>query len=124
MGVVYEAIDRERQQRVALKALHGLDPQHLLRLKREFRSLQGIVHPNLVSLLDLVCEEGHWFITMELVEGRPFLAASIDVSTVDGRAAHGEAPPVLVAAPAPDEEGLRARLQQLVEAVDALHQAG
>src|SRR5262249_18401716 len=73
MGVVYEALDRERDVRVALKTMRRLDAHMLLRFKQEFRALQGLAHPNLVSLFDLVAEGGHWFFTMELVEGQGFL---------------------------------------------------
>jgi hypothetical protein len=73
MGVVWEAFDRERNQRVALKTLRRLDAEHLYRFKREFRSLQGLEHPNLVRLGELFESDGRWFFTMELVEGVAFL---------------------------------------------------
>src|SRR5262249_15058806 len=43
-GIVYEAVDSLHGERVALKALHRRGPSHLLRLKREFRSLGEIHH--------------------------------------------------------------------------------
>jgi eukaryotic-like serine/threonine-protein kinase len=58
MGVVYEALDRERDQRVALKTMRRLEPQLLLRFKQEFRALKGLDHPNLVTFFDLVAEGG------------------------------------------------------------------
>ncbi len=74
-GLVYEAIDRSRQgARVALKMLRVLDGEMLLRLKEEFRSLQDIEHPNLIRLFELSCDEGTWFFTMELIEGKSFTA--------------------------------------------------
>lgn len=39
-GAVYEAHDRERDQRVALKLLTRVGPDHVMRFKQEFRALQ------------------------------------------------------------------------------------
>jgi serine/threonine protein kinase len=74
MGVVYEALDRERDTRVALKTLRHLNAEGVFRFKNEFRALQDVQHPNLVSLDELIEEEGRWFLTMELIEGTDFLA--------------------------------------------------
>jgi eukaryotic-like serine/threonine-protein kinase len=73
MGVVYEAFDRERQVRVALKTMKSLSADLRLRFKNEFRALQGIHHPNLVTLGELFEEEGQLYFTMELVRGMPFI---------------------------------------------------
>ncbi|WP_169796598.1 serine/threonine-protein kinase [Chondromyces crocatus] len=73
MGVVHEAIDRRNGHRVALKTLERLDPAGLYRLKHEFRVAADLSHPNLVALHELVCDQGIWFFTMELVEGENFL---------------------------------------------------
>src|SRR6266545_4147133 len=73
MGVVYEALDREKQASVALKTLRAPSPDAILRLKREFRALQDIQHRNLVSLGELIEADGTWFFTMELVQGTTFL---------------------------------------------------
>jgi serine/threonine protein kinase len=69
MGVVYEALDQQRKIRVALKTLRETDADLLYRLKREFRSLRDLVHPNLIGLDELFEEDGHWFFTMELLDG-------------------------------------------------------
>ena len=72
-GTVYEAYDRQRRALVALKILHRADAAGLFRLKREFRALADLSHPNLVSLYELLSEREHWFISMELVSGCDFL---------------------------------------------------
>jgi serine/threonine protein kinase len=69
MGTVYEAVDAETRQRVALKLLRNASPDAIVRFKREFRSLQDLHHPNLVTLGELVSEGNGWFFTMELVDG-------------------------------------------------------
>jgi len=69
MGVVYEVHDQLRGDVVALKTLRRGRPGDVLRLKREFRTLADIAHPNLVSLYELIADETWWFFTMELVDG-------------------------------------------------------
>src|SRR5262249_14846117 len=70
MGVVYEAYDRDRDIPVALKTLLNLSPNALLLFKHEFRTLAGILHPNLISLYELFAAGEVWFFTMELLKGR------------------------------------------------------
>lgn len=74
MGVVYHAYDREQKAHLALKTIRFLDADLLARFKQEFRTLQDLQHPNLVSLGELIEHEGQWFFTMELVEGVDFLS--------------------------------------------------
>lgn len=69
MGVVYRAYDAELGLDVALKALNDLGSEGRSWLKAEFRSLAGIVHPNLVQLHELVVDDQRCFFTMELVRG-------------------------------------------------------
>jgi serine/threonine protein kinase len=73
MGTVYEAFDRERKERVALKTLRAMNAESLLRFKHEFREFQDLSHPNLVSVGELFSDEGDWFFTMELLDGVDFL---------------------------------------------------
>jgi hypothetical protein len=126
MGSVYAARDRERNVAVALKTLAADEPELLLRLKNEFRSLQDLDHPNLVSLGELCCEGGQWFFTMELVEGRDLRSHVRNDPPPGGAEAGGDddAPP---SEPEPsaafDEDRLRSSLAQLAEGLLALHAA-
>ena len=102
MGVVYEAEDRERGQRVALKTIPNPGVEQVYQLKREFRVLADLSHPNLVVLYDLVVDRDACFFTMELVDGDDLLgylwnkresAPEIGVArTSDGLVSLGSAP--------------------------------
>jgi eukaryotic-like serine/threonine-protein kinase len=74
MGVVWRAWDKELGHDVALKTLATVDADAIYRLKREFRSLAQLSHPNLINLYELFCEEDVWFFTMELVQGVSLLS--------------------------------------------------
>ncbi|MBI4510984.1 MAG: AAA family ATPase [Deltaproteobacteria bacterium] len=138
MGVVFEALDRERGVRVALKTLHSVDSHALFRLKNEFRSLQDVQHPNLVSLGELLEDNGQWFFTMELVNGVGFLAhvrpgdlaiheASADTAESPAGAPRAAPEPVRLVDPERGtyhEERLRNALGQLANGLVALHSAG
>src|SRR5215831_4932313 len=125
MGVVYEANDRERHARVALKTLRLLEATALLRLKTEFRALQDLAHPNLVSLGELIEESGQWFFTMELVDGVDFIhwvrpiqtsgpsEASEDATEPTQPAPPGLALPRMESGQRFDEARLRQALRQL-----------
>ena len=125
-GMVYKAYDNDLGIHVALKVLHGADAQTIATLKREFRSLTGVVHPNLVKLYELVRDGETWFFTMELVRGTDFFHA-----LRPGLERMLAEKPELQLAPISgdfDAFPALARLQdaarQLVQGIDALHQAG
>src|SRR5262245_55224874 len=73
MGAVFEVEDRVWASRVALKSLIRFRPTDIYRFKNEFRALQSLAHPNLVTLYELISDQGQWFFTMELIEGHDFL---------------------------------------------------
>jgi eukaryotic-like serine/threonine-protein kinase len=151
MGVVYLALDRKRNVKVALKSLPMLDGDRLVSFKREFRALQDVQHPNLVGLGELFEEGGRWFFTLELVEGIDLLSyVRPERSERDLTAPTTpveQVPTVLYTAPTltsfsraelrvvPEDDGpppsaqfdlarLRSAFSQLAEALIALHDAG
>ena len=83
MGVVFAAYDRERDTEVALKILQRLDAQGIFQIKREFRALAEVSHPNLVGLYELVSSGNAWFFTMELIDGVDFLTYVLDGAVTD-----------------------------------------
>jgi serine/threonine protein kinase/tetratricopeptide (TPR) repeat protein len=146
MGVVYEALDRENDTKVALKTLRTFKPDAILRFKNsEFRALQGIQHKNLASLLELFDEGGQLFFTMEMVHGVHFLdyvrrapdaildapspesASADECSTLDLPPAERHATPAppraKLLASGVDEHRLRSALAQLALGLAALHRA-
>lgn len=73
-GVVHAAIELRWGRKVALKTLRpGHDP---LQLKREFRLLRDLSHPNLVELYELHADGPRPFFTMELLDARPWPAGA------------------------------------------------
>jgi serine/threonine protein kinase len=74
MGVVYEVYDRERGMRVALKTVHKLEPDDIMRCKREFRALSRFSHPNVIHLYELLAEGDALCFIMEVVDGRHILS--------------------------------------------------
>ncbi len=147
-GVVYEALDHQRGEVVALKTLRDLQPEALYRFKREFRALADVRHDNLVRLHELVSADEHWLFTMELVAGQDFLRAlgvasagpegSIngldhtvrvapgelaELAELAARTPSSDAAGTAPRAP-PDPARLRPLLRQLAAGVVALHRRG
>ncbi|HKP62663.1 MAG TPA: protein kinase [Polyangiales bacterium] len=113
-GAVYLARDRETGDRVALKKLFRMDAKSVLRLKREFRSLVDIAHPNIVKLYDMGRASDSWFLTMEYLEG-------VELATyLAPPEAAAQTPDTI----AEDNRRVMSAFQQLARAVHALHQAG
>jgi hypothetical protein len=108
MGTVYRVHDAETGTVVALKTLHSAAPEEIYRLKNEFRTLAGIVHPNLVHLYDLHVGDDECFFTMEYVDGCDF------VQFVRGPAGDG----------GDRVERFLAAARQLLHGLSALHAAG
>ena len=139
-GVVYRALDRVRHHEVAIKFLKHVDGDTLYRFKNEFRALADLVHPNLVSLHELLSLGDEWYFTMDLIDGVPF-DQFLGVTPVDSEetptlatmtSSSGTAPEVSgqpLARPRVPmrQEGLERlwpTLEQLTQGVGALHRAG
>ena len=113
MGEVYKAYDRQLQEDVALKTLHGDAGESSLmleRLRREVRRSRRISHPNVCRVYDLFSHSPSgdskvWFLTMELLVG-PTLA--------DVLREHGPMSPALALPLA----------RQMLSALGAAHSAG
>ncbi|MDP3219364.1 MAG: serine/threonine-protein kinase, partial [Deltaproteobacteria bacterium] len=137
-GDVYRAHDGLRGEDVAVKILRHIGPLHLRMLKREFRSLADVVHPNLVSLHELISDGAHWCITMEFVDGVDLLTevhgardteddAALWTPTVEDPSARSVTDVRRRAVPAPlllDVDKVRSVFRQIAEAIAALHAAG
>ena len=133
MGVVYEAFDRERRMRVALKTLPQLRPSALYLFKNEFRALAGVTHPNLATLYELLNEGDRWFFTMQYIEGGDFLhhvtrtkreaSAAAETMTLAPEAGIAVERPSRQSAGC-DYQMLRAALAEVVTGLAALHAEG
>lgn len=98
MGVVYEAVDRTLQRKVALKVLNDsalASQRHIDRFRRESKLAAQLHHTNIVSVFGVGEESGRHFYAMQFVDGvslheildlmrrRP---GSIDGAILDSRA--------------------------------------
>jgi eukaryotic-like serine/threonine-protein kinase len=121
MGSVYLVHDRQLGHEVALKALNLSTGPDIYQLKREFRTMADLKHPNVVTLHELICEGGQWFFTMEFVDGVPFDRYLLARGGATAAAASPAGPgPSLRASPARLLETIR----QLCAGVEAIHAAG
>ena len=73
MADVYSAIDEVLGRKVAVKMLHAnyaTDDAFIQRFRREAQAAANLTHPNIVSIFDTGKDGGHYYIVMELVEGK------------------------------------------------------
>ncbi|MCP5109295.1 MAG: protein kinase, partial [bacterium] len=73
MGVVYKAEDTRLQRLVALKFLkkEDLTDDQKRRFLREARAVAQLNHPGICPLYDIAEVEGHLFLAMAYVDGKP-----------------------------------------------------
>jgi serine/threonine-protein kinase len=77
MGIVYKARDKRLGRVVALKRLPESlknHPQAVALFEREARAAAALNHRNIVTVFDAGEEDGTYFLSMELLEGRPLNA--------------------------------------------------
>jgi serine/threonine protein kinase len=74
MGVVYEALERPLQRRVALKLLNPArtqQPDAEERFLKEARNIAQLSHPSIIKIYRAGVDDGRYFLALEYVEGRP-----------------------------------------------------
>jgi eukaryotic-like serine/threonine-protein kinase len=74
MGEVYQARDPRLNRLVALKLLPAAaanDTERRERFEREAQAVAALNHPGIVTIHSVEQAEGQFFLTMELVDGRP-----------------------------------------------------
>src|SRR5579864_4304769 len=74
MGEVYKARDPRLNRLVAIKVISGAfadDPERRERFEREAQAIAALNHPGIVTIYSVEQAGATWFLTMELVEGRP-----------------------------------------------------
>ncbi len=79
MGVVYEAVERSLERRVALKVLPfgaAIDPRRLARFRVESHAAAKLNHPHIISVYSVGSEGGVHYYAMQLIDG-PTLAELI-----------------------------------------------
>jgi CheY-like chemotaxis protein len=72
MGRLYKVLDKEIQEKVALKLLNpeiASDEETIERFRNELKLARRISHKNVCRMFDINREEGTYYITMEYIEG-------------------------------------------------------
>jgi len=146
MGVVYLGRDLRRDMDVAIKFRGITHHDATLWIKREFRSVASLRHPNLVELYELVAHEQSCYFTMEYLPGvdpREWVtkpsAAGIQPADLSDRTTRSAvpiqeartevsltpvAPPAVRVVPEVDFGRVRTCLAQLAEGLAFLHSRG
>ena len=78
MGVVYEAVQRSLNRRVALKVLPfaaAMDPTQLRRFQTEALAAAQLHHTHIVPVYSVGCERGVHYYAMQFIEGQTLAQA-------------------------------------------------
>jgi serine/threonine protein kinase len=111
MGVIYRAHDPEIDRPVAVKLIRAdlLDSQdradYVVRFRREAQAAGRCTHPNIVTIYDFATHEGNPFLAMEFIEG-------LNLTEVRARGTVF------------DIDQSVFLIQQLLDALDAMHRLG
>ena len=87
MGVVYEAVQRSLDRRVALKVLPFAvvaDPRQLRRFQVEARTAAYLHHPHIIPVYAVGCERGVHYYAMQFIEGRSLAELIRGLRQLDG----------------------------------------
>jgi WD40 repeat protein/tRNA A-37 threonylcarbamoyl transferase component Bud32 len=87
MGVIYRARQISLNRVVALKMIRDgvlASPKTVQRFRLEAEVVARLHHPNIVSVHDFGEVDGHWFLSMSLIEGRD-LARELGGAPMDAR---------------------------------------
>ena len=109
MATVYVALDQRLDRKVALKVMRpdlANDESFVSRFRREARSAAKLSHPNVVAVYDQGEDDGHVFLTMELVNGLTLRQVMQAEGPLTPRAALDIIDPVLQALGAAHSAGL------------------
>jgi len=109
MATVYVALDQRLDRKVALKVMRSdlaKDESFVSRFRREARSAAKLSHPNVVAVYDQGEDDGHVFLTMELVNGLTLRQVMQAEGPLTPRAALDIIDPVLQALGAAHSAGL------------------
>jgi serine/threonine protein kinase/Flp pilus assembly protein TadD len=88
MGIVYEALQRSLNRRVALKVLPfsaALNPKQLQRFKNEAQAAAQLHHTNIVPVFGVGCERGVHYYAMQFIDGQTLAAIIAELRQQAGR---------------------------------------
>ena len=72
MSYLYKAEDTKQNRLVALKVLkqeYSFEQELVERFQREAKVAQNLIHPNIIKVLDIGCENNYYFFSMQYIEG-------------------------------------------------------